>query len=1811
MISINPKFTHKLISGMTLFCFLFTQVSWALPSAGIAVLPQYETPSFLQVEIPADLASVEEVFEAPAQADPKLILHIQNIHGNYESQVQIKKILDYLYTTYGFKLLFAEGASEKLNPDFLRFFPESDRNEQFADYLTKKGELTGIEYYLINGPQDVEAVGIEQAELYRKNYEAFRKVYGAREEVNQFLESYESKLEMLASRIFPQNTRRLLSEWAKFEAGHRDFLPYIQRLTVDAKSVLGIDLQSLFAQVEWPQITRLLALQSIEKELDKTAAEKEKARLIEFLKTQKASPEIIEAIEKLSEKKMTAERLNQGEKKLEDLPRYLLERLAGEMGPKGFRFHDYPAFSLWAGHLILQNELDSRQLFEEIEKIFTTMLDEMSVTEREKNLLELYRDAILVRKLLHLELTRKEWDRVVYRKDWMTFTAMHGRLEKITEAIQGAGLTEVQNVDFGNLSKILETSYRFYDYARARETVFMEAIQKEMSARDTDKAVLVTGGFHTDGLMEIFRENEINVGVLTPRLTGTIDHSGYLSSMLENGPTAFDVETLEGNNILQRPATRVAQGANLEKLTDRMASRLGDFNNAQPKDFVEKVGKTWNFEVKLQESANGKKPRLSVTLKNPRAEAEVSPFEKKIGRPSRTDGPQTPTVPGKVAPSEKPTVRPDLLPNQGRSETRDEDQAHFDEIEDLATAAHVSDNDDADSDSDFPLLPEASGRELKADDYRYFVPRPIGTFGGHSQVMKKVKTEFETGHLKQVIVNGKTVSITKFKNPSAVVAKIQRTIFETPALNGPRAVRYERTWSRDFSTITFNPITKNSSDFPNVPSPRAESREIIATLETVPQKTDEEPLYNYTLQMGREAKEDLNKLFGSEWPEPHRIRYFIIANESGMLALARELVLDTHQLAFGTPEFNPVFKNNGRITGKEFQAEIAKAIKAEEIETRLIEYTRPAAWYSNPKSVSIAIQKIAFINEGFNIEIFATPFAKTNFERVSLRSSGKNKGFRVELISRISRTEAREAKLRLADVELRLTLYGGLLEIFVPRINKIYTPAVPKGQTFALGRSHEALVQFSEATPTISKIHAYITRSLDDKWYIRNNSRNNTFLEGGEQVSDQDTEIKFHEPVEESLAVTLPMEKVAQPIISPAPISVSSKVSISRPVSDAEVRNWHTLDYLGVNQPSTFWLDNAKLTLDYDASKLIQKNRGTDLFFTVTVKTNLPGQSIVRTLRVKRTESGRIVGGKNGGIVLTEGPDYQDQFKKVTDWFESLAGEIFNASNPKINTSRILPEKTVPHALSHVPQDLTIALDSQRSIELKLSARGITQLNAVADNRVTLDYSVSNAAGTIGIVQLVIDAKHTLISVAPMVDVTGSTVLVLLDDIIEAVVLLQRFIGQTFDETNSQLAVAEARTEHRVSLVDGHRAVKIVIHGTSIILGENTVGDQFIPNGTLTELAARLNRLVPQKLEAIRAELRNIDLEKTIEQSLVPEVLRRQRDLLLNELSRLNPPAVVTPKTTSATSQQIQEAINNIPLGMEGFKKYFLIAERDGLNAEELAAIPAGLTFKPAVDSADMKTTLTNFAQKVIKLDSTQEQTIQQLMNKNPGFQLPPSDKPAFVTVVLASDLKLESSDLLDDQTGIFDNLGALLVPYSRAELRVVILNETEQPLSQAYAAKIKGLREKLGNRFSVVASTRNRLADILAKDKHEATRALSKGKSKQTTDEINYWQLFVSGTDAGVRDLTDASSIVAQGQVFGMVTGDKKNVRELVPGAALVPVLASQELDKQLWELAGGKDKLVKKQIGYLSIVTTAIESFATQLSSLLQALKRIAVAA
>ncbi|MFH0984577.1 MAG: hypothetical protein V1882_03465 [Candidatus Omnitrophota bacterium] len=627
----NQKQVRRIVSFLTICFFLVSQVSFANPGAGIEVAANREMPGFLRIDIPTELASLDGIWEAPSSVDSRVVLHIQNAHANYGAQKKIEELLEYLNKTYAINTIFVEGAAEDLNPDYLKLFPDKARNLELADLLAQQGELTGAELYLLEadyGPQTtdprqkrdsklqspvsslqsgpVRGVGIEDAGLYRSNYEALKKVFGAEALVNRYLQGYESRLEALSSKIFTNDLRRILADWQKFEKGHREFMPYIRSLAADAKRVLDLDLESLFSQVEWPQITRLLVLQGMEKELDTAKALEEKDKLISFLKAKGVSPRIIAEVENFKEQRLS---VRQGEGEMME-PRDVLEALVKEAGPNGFRFSEYPAFSLYAGYLILKSELDAKGLFEEIKALFGKILGKLAESPQQKSLLELYRDEELARKLLSLELSRRDWKDALGRKTEIQMDSMVSRLKDLSSAVTKEMNLAPSDLETRKLSpkfqeQILDlygSAFSFYEFARQRESMFYEKINAVMGKGSSSKAVLITGGFHTDGMTDLFREHNISYGVLTPRLMEKSDEKLYRNTMLQNEKQLFTISYLELANGATSLATRKDQGFDPSK---ELGDLIKAFRSKLPKEYATGQGVADAFNGSIAAKAFG------------------------------------------------------------------------------------------------------------------------------------------------------------------------------------------------------------------------------------------------------------------------------------------------------------------------------------------------------------------------------------------------------------------------------------------------------------------------------------------------------------------------------------------------------------------------------------------------------------------------------------------------------------------------------------------------------------------------------------------------------------------------------------------------------------------------------------------------------------------------------------------------------------------------------------------------------------------------------------------------------------------------------------------------------------------------------------------------------------------------------------------------------------------------------------------------------------------------------------------------------
>lgn len=518
----------KACSLVVVFSMLFTGSARAdLSAAAFASSPSEKNFPF-SIELPFDLGSVEEIRTPDSGAKAPYVVLIQTMHGHYETAVKIKGLVEHLHSDHAVNLLFAEGASGPLHPEYLRFTENPEKNDALLDELVRKGEMTGADLALSQG--QVEGIGIESAPNYRNSYEAFKYVLGRHERNEKTLEAARMDLDRRASRVMTPELRAILSRWLKFGSGKLELLATVDFLRAQAPSVLGIDFETAFAQFDWPQVTRLVLLAELAKRQKQELWKAEKTALvekIEMLGLDKSFPDFLETRETAG------------------LPRRRVEQFIALAAPAGLRLTDYPQAVYKAASKVLESEIDSRQLYEEIGRLFEKILSSSVRGPEEQALIEEYKRLRLADKLLRLELSPEEW------RAWQEMNAHFPA--PYAEALAGT----------------LKQAEGFYLSMEEREQSFLEAVDQTFRSTKSKTAVLVAGGFHGRQMMDKLENLGIGSVLVTPHISGGLEHSLYQKIMLRGA-------TLEQTLLSNGAQASISQGWDVKVQADAVRQVLKD-----------------------------------------------------------------------------------------------------------------------------------------------------------------------------------------------------------------------------------------------------------------------------------------------------------------------------------------------------------------------------------------------------------------------------------------------------------------------------------------------------------------------------------------------------------------------------------------------------------------------------------------------------------------------------------------------------------------------------------------------------------------------------------------------------------------------------------------------------------------------------------------------------------------------------------------------------------------------------------------------------------------------------------------------------------------------------------------------------------------------------------------------------------------------------------------------------------------------------------------------------------------------------------
>ncbi len=460
----------------------------------------------------------------------KMIIHIQDAHCIYEAQKNIVGIVRDLYNNHNVRLITVEGADAYFNADELAAFPVQSIKDDVAEFFLKNGRISGAEYLLIQNDLPLALRGAENRDLYIENYNSFLNAMPKPgDKVMTAIDMLDSALETLKILMLNDDLRELDVFHHMHSNGQIEFIDYANYLIGKAGSV-DISFENM------PNIQILMQSQELEESID-------------FATIHIEVGELIDAVADIIDREQLTELLNKNLfYKIGRIPPYVFFSFLQEICNKNnIAISAYPNLNTYCEYLGLYDSIDDVAVVSELYDLESDVMEMMFADPIQKELISVSQDISLLRKLMSLKVSKLELKR--FQADTDKFTEQRF-LAFLKKTVPTYDIPFNFDYDFSAISLKLPMIDNFYKVAVKRNEALIENTLAEMDLEDSNIAVLITGGFHTQGITDILKDEGISYRVISPSITEQPETSYYLTR-LTGMPT--DIEDRLTANKLQIP----------------------------------------------------------------------------------------------------------------------------------------------------------------------------------------------------------------------------------------------------------------------------------------------------------------------------------------------------------------------------------------------------------------------------------------------------------------------------------------------------------------------------------------------------------------------------------------------------------------------------------------------------------------------------------------------------------------------------------------------------------------------------------------------------------------------------------------------------------------------------------------------------------------------------------------------------------------------------------------------------------------------------------------------------------------------------------------------------------------------------------------------------------------------------------------------------------------------------------------------------------------------------------------------------------
>jgi len=509
---------------MMVSVFMFTTISWSAPSV-------------YHVKISDDHAKVTQRWKGTSNkimgTDPsqgvnsasegsvpnKIIIHVQDAHANFSAQDHMARALCELIpqlmgtdpmqsgvaggqgSVPTIPFIGIEGAIGEYDLNELRAYPVKDAKETVGAQGVKNGEFIGAEYANIISDNEFTLFGLEDEDLFKKDFQAFYTIASHAGELEGYLEELEEVLASLKEIVYVGDLKEFDTAATQYEQSTTGLLQYLPILYTSMDEA-DLELFDYINLVQFQDVFRVGQM------VDQNLLKRQIAKLSEELNETGLNASYCDGT--VAEHIIVKEFIAAAQKNNIDLNQYLEVQ---------------KSMTYWRGYALVNME----KLLNEVLEVNADIRRSLALTNNEARLVDLWQKMIVMRQLFGLKALRETIETYEADKAGYQCKTIASDIELMAQSV-GLGIS-LRSPDI-DIDALIESVENFYDYAEDRDVAMLDNLLEQMDAQGQQVGVLVAGGYHSEGIMNLMKAQGLSFVTVQPQIDNMLEDVAYMDRMM-------------------------------------------------------------------------------------------------------------------------------------------------------------------------------------------------------------------------------------------------------------------------------------------------------------------------------------------------------------------------------------------------------------------------------------------------------------------------------------------------------------------------------------------------------------------------------------------------------------------------------------------------------------------------------------------------------------------------------------------------------------------------------------------------------------------------------------------------------------------------------------------------------------------------------------------------------------------------------------------------------------------------------------------------------------------------------------------------------------------------------------------------------------------------------------------------------------------------------------------------------------------------------------------------------------------------------